>query len=114
MRSFILLALFTVLFCAECGTEIPKSESVCHKETTNPDSYCCYAYGLARTSLAGGFYYRTVCESIPKKNIDNDAIFDYMKLIENDFTSGWKNYNILDCKSSFLKIGFLSILALLF
>lgn len=102
-----LLAIAFSIKCKEDEVASPKGIDDCKIREHGNDKYCCYIKGKMRK----GFYIYNVdgCIEMDKIDIDNDAIEKYMEQQEN-----YGSKFSLDCSTSYLSLGLLSLLMLFF
>ena len=79
----------------------------CINKSKPDDCYCCYI--KATYKLGGGTI--TQCTYVLKSLIDDNNIYNYIKLQEGIL---YKKVDSLYCKSSYLTVGLLSLLLFLF
>ena len=100
----ILLVSLLINQCsaATCHEVNPSKKSTCHDKTVaNSGSYCCYYKAKANGETA------TMCIELLKEQ--KEKIDDYIGQVE---TAG-VSVKSLDCKSSFIEFGLLSLIFLL-
>ena len=106
--SFIYYSISaTTVDCEEDETKNPSSAKDCNEREVNLDEYCCYIKGTMRKK----YVLNTVkgCIKMKKKNVDNGAITTFLER-EKEYGNDYS----LDCNSSYITIGFMIILFLLF
>lgn len=104
----LLLALISMSYCATtCGDTKPSTSLGCLGASKSDGNYCCYIKATLR--LSGGVV--TKCEELSKSLIDNNAVYDYIKTIE---IFPYSHVDSLYCNGSYLAVGLLSLIALLF
>ena len=106
--SFICYSISaTTVDCEEDETKNPTSAKDCNERNVNSDEYCCYIKGSKRKK----YIIQEVkgCIKMNKKNVDNGAITQFLEK-EKEYGNDYS----LDCNSSYITIGFLIILFLLF
>ena len=102
----LLLSVVSLAYCAtSCSNTTPSTSLGCLTASKADDCYCCY---LKAISYTGGSVQK--CMEVYKSSIDNDNVYNYIKLI----SIGYKNVESLYCKSSYLAVGLLSLVLLLF
>ena len=100
----ILLVSLLINQCsaANCPEANPSKKSTCHDKTVaNSGSYCCYYKAKANGETG------SICLELTKDQKEN--IKDYIDQVEKSGVS----VKSLDCKSSFIEFGLLSLIFLL-
>jgi hypothetical protein len=103
-RLVILLVSLINILCTPttCIEANPSKKSTCHDKTVaNSGEYCCY-YKAKANGVTG-----TTCFELTKDQKEN--IKDYIDMVEKAGVS----VKSLDCKSSFIEFGLLSLIFLL-
>ena len=109
MKYIILLfALISLAYCStECeGVVSPSNYYDCTSASKAEDCYCCYLKGTLKT---GASVER--CKELSKSSIDNDEIYNYISYQESTL---YQKIESLNCKSSYITVGLLSLILLLF
>ena len=105
-KIFHLVILLVSLLINQCSAACPEvnpsKKSTCHDKTVaNSGSYCCYYKAKANGETA------TMCIELLKEQ--KEKIDDYIGQVEKAGVS----VKSLDCKSSFIEFGLLSLIFLL-
>ena len=104
----LLLALISMSYCStSCGDIKPSTYLGCLTGSASSGYYCCYFKGTLRVS--GGVV--TDCREISKSLIDDNVVYDTIKAYE---IFPYSHVDSLFCSGSYLAVGLLSLIALLF
>ena len=109
IRYILFITLISFIY-DNCVTQIPNRRSDCHNAAALPLNYCCYFKGIQ------GYAKVEKCTNILKSEIDGETygvpnVNIYIDNAKNDLLGNRIDY--LDCKASYYKIGFYSLIILL-
>ena len=109
MKYILLLSvLVSLTYCATtCGETKPSTSLGCLGASKADDCYCCYLKGTPR--LGSGTV--TKCVEVYKSSIDDNNVYNYIKYY---LGVGYASVDTFYCKSSYLAVGLLTLIGLLF